>query len=71
MLTFRGAKFMARALEGALRAKNVAVSHGERLDMVARQFGLKDWNVLAAQAKRRQAAELRRAMKLKAWAFQA
>jgi hypothetical protein len=69
MLTFRDAKAMAKALESALRGKDVAISHGECLDIVARQFGLKDWNVLSAQVKRRDAADLRRAMVLKGWSF--
>ncbi|WP_190273109.1 glyoxalase superfamily protein [Methylorubrum extorquens] len=60
---------MARAMESALRAKNVSLSHGECLDIVARQFGLKDWNVLSAQAKRSEAAARRRVALLKGWAL--
>ncbi|CAA2143192.1 glyoxalase superfamily protein [Methylobacterium bullatum] len=69
MPTVEDAKSMARAMEGALRAKNVTLSHGECLDIVARQFGLKDWNVLSAQAKRYEATAQRRASQLKGWAF--
>jgi hypothetical protein len=71
MPTIRDAKFMAKALEVSLSSRNVALSHGECLDVVARQFGLKDWNVLSAKAKRQEAAAFRRAAALKAWTFRA
>ena len=41
---------MARAVESALCAKNVTITDGECLDIVARRFGLKDWNVLSAMS---------------------
>ena len=69
MPTIEDAKSMARAMEGALRAKNVTLTHGECLDIVARQFGLKDWNVLSAQAKHSEAAARRRIASLKGWAL--
>lgn len=71
MPTIRDAKSMAKALEGSLSSMNVALSHGECLDIVARQFGLKDWNVLSVKAKRQEAAAHRRAAPLKAWTFRA
>lgn len=43
------AKVAAKRLATALRAKNIDLSHGECLDLVARQFGLNDWNVMAAR----------------------
>ncbi len=49
MNTYREAKHMAKVLEGILRERNVAVSHGEALNIVARQFGLNDWNTLSAR----------------------
>jgi hypothetical protein len=67
MPTVEEAKSMARAMEGALRAKNVTLTHGECLDIVARQFGLKNWNVLSAEAKRSDAAARRRVTSLKGW----
>ncbi|MGU3661496.1 glyoxalase superfamily protein [Methylobacterium fujisawaense] len=71
-MTFvNNAKSMAKALETTLRAKNVDISHGECLDIVARQFGLKDWNVLSAQAKSIDASASRRAKELKVWEFRA
>lgn len=47
--TFRDAKAMAKTLREALARAQVSVSHSESLELVAQQFGLKDWNVLAAK----------------------
>ena len=49
MRSFTDAKAMARSLRSALGDKQVELSHGECLDIVARQFGLDNWNVLAAK----------------------
>jgi uncharacterized glyoxalase superfamily protein PhnB len=49
MRSFTDAKAMARSLRSALGDKKVELSHGECLDIVARQFGLDNWNVLAAK----------------------
>jgi uncharacterized protein len=49
MRDFRDAKAMAQSLREALKAKSVAVSHSESLELIARAFGLPDWNVLAAK----------------------
>lgn len=43
------AKTVARRLATALKSKDIDLSHGECLDLVARQFGLNDWNVMAAR----------------------
>jgi len=43
------AKAMARSLRDALAARNVALSHSECLEIVARQFGYIDWNTLSAK----------------------
>jgi len=48
MRTFHDAKAMARTLRERLAQRNVDVSHSEALELVAQQFGLHDWNVLAA-----------------------
>lgn len=48
-MTPQAAKAMARALRQGLAARQVALSHGECLDLLARQLGLHDWNVLAAR----------------------
>ena len=49
MRTFQNAKMMAKALREELSRREMALSHGECLDIVARQFGLDNWNVLAAK----------------------
>jgi hypothetical protein len=49
MRTFRDAKAMAKSLRTALAAKNLDLSHGECLDIVATQFELENWNVLSAK----------------------
>jgi hypothetical protein len=49
MLTHKDAKSMAKSLRVALGSKKVQLSHGECLEIVARQFGLADWNTLTAR----------------------
>jgi catechol 2,3-dioxygenase-like lactoylglutathione lyase family enzyme len=49
MRTFLQAKAMAKSLRESLAAKDVSLSHGECLEIVARQFGFGGWNVLAAK----------------------
>ena len=51
MRTVRDAKAMARTLREAFASRQVPLSHSESLELVARQFGLDDWNVLAARIK--------------------
>lgn len=41
-------KAMARRLRAALAERDIALSHSETLEIVARQFGTRDWNTLAA-----------------------
>lgn len=55
MRTYRDAKLMAKALRAELGRRGTALSHSECLDIVARQFGLDDWNVLAARLEDRPA----------------
>lgn len=43
------AKAMAKALRSALEKRGHAFSHSECLEMVAVQFGFRDWNVLSAR----------------------
>jgi hypothetical protein len=52
MRTYMQAKAMAKSLRESLAGKNVELSHGECLEIVARQFGFGDWNVLAAKIAR-------------------
>ncbi|MCC4245674.1 glyoxalase superfamily protein [Stappia indica] len=49
MRDHRHSKLMAKAMREALAEKNVTISHSEALEIVARQFGLANWNVLAAK----------------------
>ena len=49
MRDFRDAKAMAQTLREALKAKSVSLTHSESLELVARIFGLPDWNFLAAR----------------------
>ncbi|MFD0985530.1 glyoxalase superfamily protein [Methyloligella solikamskensis] len=42
-------KSMAKRLLASLSERDIDVSHSEALEIVARQFGMRDWNVLAAQ----------------------
>jgi catechol 2,3-dioxygenase-like lactoylglutathione lyase family enzyme len=47
MRTHREAKAMAKSLRACLAEKNIDVSHSECLEIVARQFGLSEWNSMA------------------------
>lgn len=49
MHTYLDAKLMAKSLRQALAARNIALSHSDCLELVARQFGLADWNTLVAR----------------------
>ena len=42
MRSFRDAKLMAKSLREAMAARQVALSHSETLEIVARQFGCGD-----------------------------
>ncbi|KAA9001699.1 hypothetical protein FJU30_05235 [Affinibrenneria salicis] len=49
MRTYLDAKLMAKALRQALAARSVTLTHSECLEIVARQFGFAEWNMLAAR----------------------
>jgi catechol 2,3-dioxygenase-like lactoylglutathione lyase family enzyme len=49
MRDFNDAKAMAQSLRTALGEKSVAFSHAECLELVAKEFGFDNWNVLAAK----------------------
>ena len=49
MHTFLDSKAMAKALRSALADHAIAIPHALSLELVARQFGLDDWNTLAAR----------------------
>ncbi|MEO7223607.1 MAG: glyoxalase superfamily protein [Devosia sp.] len=58
MHTFLNAKTMAKTLRAALAERSVDISHSDSLELVARQFGLADWNTLSAKIERAQPADL-------------
>ncbi|WP_295813608.1 glyoxalase superfamily protein [uncultured Nitratireductor sp.] len=49
MREFSNAKAMAKAMRSALADKDVHISHSEALEIVARQFGFDNWNILASK----------------------
>ncbi len=49
MRTFLDAKAMAKSLREGLGHRHIELSHSECLELVARQFSVDSWNVLAAK----------------------
>nr|WP_314898668.1 glyoxalase superfamily protein [uncultured Deefgea sp.] len=49
MRSYLDAELMAKTLREALAQKQITLSHGETLEIVAQQFGFADWNILAAK----------------------
>jgi hypothetical protein len=45
----RDAKVMARALRDALKAQAIETTHTEALELIAKAFGCKSWNILSAK----------------------
>jgi len=56
MRDFRDAKVMAQTLREALKTRSVSLTHSESLELVAKMFGLPDWNFLAAKIQASQPA---------------
>jgi hypothetical protein len=50
MRDYRDAKAMAQTLRKEAQARNLILTNSESLEIVARQFGLDNWNILAARA---------------------
>ena len=48
MRDYRDAKAMAQALRDNLKRKNITLSVAESLELIAKQFGFDNWNILAA-----------------------
>jgi ATP-dependent Lon protease len=48
MRDFRDAKAMAQTLRDTLKSRSVTLTHSESLEITAKAFGVRDWNVLAA-----------------------
>jgi hypothetical protein len=49
MRTYLEAKAMAKSLRAALAAKNVSLSHSACLELVSKQLGFNEWNMLSAK----------------------
>jgi predicted enzyme related to lactoylglutathione lyase len=49
MRTYQDAKAMAKSLRESLAARNISLSHSDCLEIVARQFGFAEWNMLSAK----------------------
>ena len=49
MHSFMDAKLMAKLLRQGLAEREIELSHGECLELVARQFGFANWNILSAR----------------------
>jgi hypothetical protein len=49
MHSFLDSKHMAKALRQALAERGQEISHSDALELVARQFGFSNWNMLAAR----------------------
>ena len=49
MRTYQDAKTIAKSLRASLAAREIPLSHGECLEIVAQQFGFAEWNILAAK----------------------
>lgn len=58
MHSFLDSKLMAKALRQALAERGHACTHSEALELVARQFGFTNWNMLAARIEAAQLAPL-------------
>jgi Glyoxalase superfamily protein/Clp amino terminal domain, pathogenicity island component len=52
MRDFRDAKAMARTLRADLAAKGLKITIGQSLELIAKAFGVADWNTLAAAIRR-------------------
>jgi len=49
MHSFMDAKLMAKLLRQALAERKIELSHSDCLELVARQFGFANWNILSAR----------------------
>lgn len=49
MRSYMNAKAMAKTIESALASRSIELPHSAALEIVAEQFGCKDWNTLAAR----------------------
>ena len=49
MRDYRDAKTMAQTLRDALSERNASLTHAESLELIAKVFGVRDWNTLSAE----------------------
>ena len=49
MHTFLDSKPMAKALRTALAERQIDITHSDSLELIAREFGFDNWNILAAR----------------------
>ena len=49
MRDYRDAKAMAKAMRDELATNDITISHSQALEIVARQLGLANWNILSAK----------------------
>lgn len=49
MRTYLQSKAMAKSLRDELAAKSISLSHSECLEIIAKQFGFAEWNILASK----------------------
>ncbi len=54
MRDYRDAKAMAKAMREALAERKLEITHSQALEIVARQLGMENWNVLSARIDRMQ-----------------
>ncbi|RWI28685.1 glyoxalase superfamily protein [Mesorhizobium sp.] len=57
MRDYRDSKVMAKAMREALAERDVTITHSEALEIVARQFGLSNWNIMSAKIEEDLAAQ--------------
>lgn len=58
MHSFMDSKLMAKLLRQALAERNIDVSHSDCLELIARQFGVANWNILSAKIDGAQGGQL-------------
>jgi len=51
MRDFHDAKAMAQAIRSGLAARGLSITNSESLELIAKAFGLADWNALSAAIK--------------------
>jgi len=57
MHSFMDAKLMAKLLRQALAERSIEITHSDSLELVSRQFGMANWNMLSARIDRSSSPE--------------